>query len=139
VNSEVKIEMIKNAKDGVEYGDKLMEDTNKSAARTKNMLGQAFEEAETAAQTLADQRKQFETMIETTYEVEDEMKRARKITGILLRRVMQDKVMWCFMFLIIIGVVVVIVKEVTKQPTAVASNCSAITLIGFFVISLLGW
>lgn len=136
---ETKVETLKNADEAINYGDNLMDDTDASMKRTKKMLGETFKEANQAAETLAEQRQQFEKMIEKTYEVEDEMKRARKITGILLRRVMQDRVMWCFLFLIIVAVVAVVVKEIGKGKPPAGSSCSAITMIGTLLVGLIFW
>jgi len=98
--------------EGIAHGEKTWDEIHASKDRTKQMLAQAEEEAKIATETLAEQRHQFEKMIQETYEIEDEMLRARKITRIMLRRVATDKVMWCLMGLIVFGIIGVIAVNI---------------------------
>jgi len=96
---------------GIDYGNELIDDIDIALKNAQKHLAHAEEEAVKATETVMQQREQFEAMIEQTYEIEDEMKRARQITQIMLRRVATDQVMWCLIGLIFIGIVAIIVMK----------------------------
>jgi len=94
--------------EAIDYGHTLMDETDMALTNAKKYAVQIEDEGQQALETLDKQRTQMEDTLEETYKIEDEMKRARKITTIMLRRVMTDQVMWCLVGLIIIALIAVI-------------------------------
>jgi len=94
------------------YGKELQKQSLESLQRTVGVVGDTQTVARETAVKIAQQTDQIKKMYDELYEIDDMLKRSRKIIARMLRKTASSKTVWILVFCVIVGIALIIYFKV---------------------------
>jgi len=113
----------------IKYGLEVDDDSKSSLQRTVGVVAQTLEVGKETAAKVERQTEQIAGILEGLDKIEDSLDRSKIILSRIGRRVMTDKYVWVFIFLIIVAIIFIIAWKKTHpsaDSTSVPTPCVSI-------------
>ncbi len=105
-------DIVNNSSDAIQYGKRLIYETDCAADRAIRDLAETQEIALYTAINLDDQTDQIALIDKNLAEIDDEIDRATRVIKRMSRRIMSDKYIWCLIILIILAIIAIIIGSI---------------------------
>lgn len=106
----------------MEYAKNIQEDDMNILDNVILVVDQTQAQAADVAQKVAEQTEQIGRVGERLDEIDEELERAKRVLKIMLRRVMTDKIVWCFLGLIIVAIAGIIAWHVVDGGKGIGTD-----------------
>lgn len=91
------------------------EDSMDSLERSKRLVAESEEYGTSTISTLGQQRDQLLTISKNLDDLQDDIQQSKKLMSSFLRRMTTDRIVQCFLLLIVLGIVFIIIYKVVKK------------------------
>ena len=99
----------------MEYAKNIQDEDMNILDRVIIDVDQTQAQAADVAEKVAAQTEQIGRVGKHLDEISDELERAKRVLKIMLRRVMTDKIVWCFLGLVVIAIVAIIAWHILES------------------------